>query len=104
IHRDELPLTYSRNSTRCCFAGPCPSARGGASVRISLKSLSVVTFGDPIVLRRPPVWTPTVERLRPPRDRLGPSGRPAPGSSAHGAAGRHAACSRQACRRSQQLE
>jgi len=32
-----------------------------------------VTFEDPIVLRRPRVWTPTVERLRPPIDPLGPA-------------------------------
>jgi hypothetical protein len=33
-----------------------------------------VTFEDPIVLRRPRVWTPTVERLRRPKDFHEPSG------------------------------
>jgi hypothetical protein len=63
-----------------------------------------VTFEDPIVLRRPRVWTPTDERLRPPTGPLEPSGRPAPGSPAHGAAGRRAVCSRRGSRRSQRLE
>ena len=40
-----------------------------------------VTFEDPIVLRRPRVWTPTDERLRPPTDPLEPSGRPGAGKS-----------------------
>jgi hypothetical protein len=63
-----------------------------------------VTFGDPIVLRRARVWTPTVEHPSIRRGRLGTIGQRAPGSPAHGGAGRLAVCSHRGPRRSQRLE